>query len=274
MTDEQTTETVSTAPEPGLADLRRLVSDGCRVLAARGLADGILGHISVRIGADSLLIRCRGPRERGLAYTTPADIRLVTLDGAAAAAGELDGGWTAPNELPLHTEVLRARSDVTVVVHAHPPAVVAADLAGLAIRPIVGSFDIPGMWLAAGGVPVYPRGVLIRNRTLAAEMVHALGDRPVVLLRAHGLTATGSTVPEAVLRALSVDTIARMSLTVVGAGGTLVDLPAEDMAELPDLGAGFNHGTAWRHEMTRLDGDTAGEPASHDGAGHSGRPAI
>lgn len=258
-----------TAPDHALDDLRHMVSDGCRVLAGRGLADGILGHISVRIGADSLLIRCRGPRERGLAYTTPEDIRLVTLDGAAAAPGELDGGWTVPNELPLHTEVLRQRSDVTVVVHAHPPAVVAADLAGLAIRPIVGSFDIPGMWLAAGGVPVYPRGVLIRNRSLAAEMVRALGDRPVVLLRAHGLTATGSVVPEAVLRALSVDTLARMSLAVVGAGGTLVDLPPEDMAELPDLGAAFNHETAWRHEMSRLDGDSLGS-----GIGHRDRSAI
>jgi 3,4-dihydroxyphthalate decarboxylase len=44
-----------------------------------------------------------------------------------------------------------------------------------------------------------------------------------------------------------------MSLQVVGAGGTLADLPDADMAELPDLGAGFNTSTAWRHELARLD---------------------
>ncbi|HEV7825196.1 MAG TPA: class II aldolase/adducin family protein [Mycobacteriales bacterium] len=235
-----------------LGELRILISDACRVLAARGLADGILGHVSLRVDGEHLLIRCRGPRERGLLYTTPADIHLVTFDGEPAAPGELDGGWTPPNELPLHVEVLRARPDVESVVHAHPPAVVAADLAGLAIRPIVGSFDIPGTKMAAGGVPVYPRGVLVRNRRLALEMVAALGDRPVVLLRAHGLTSTGASVPEAVLRAISVDRIARLSLDVVSAGGTLADLPPEDLAELPDLGGPFNLDTAWRHELARL----------------------
>jgi 3,4-dihydroxyphthalate decarboxylase len=41
-------------------------------------------------------------------------------------------------------------------------------------------------------------------------MVEAMGDRPVVLLRGHGLTSTGADVPEAVLRAVSVDQLARL----------------------------------------------------------------
>lgn len=234
-----------------LAPLRQQIADACRVLAVRGLAEGYLGHISLRIDADRLLVRCRGPQERGLAWTTADDVHLVTLDGAPGAEGELDG-WTPPNELPLHTEVLRRRPDVAAVVHAHPPAVVAADLAGLGIRPIIGAFDMPGTKLAAGGVPVYPRGVLVRDRRLAGEMVDAMGDRTVVLLRGHGLTSSGSSVAEAVLRAISVDQIARLSLTIASAGGRLRDLPPEDMAELPDLGGGFNLGTAWRHELSRL----------------------
>ncbi|TDD81337.1 class II aldolase/adducin family protein [Actinomadura darangshiensis] len=234
------------------AEQRLQIADACRVLAMRGLADGILGHISRRVGPDRILIRCRGPHERGLAHTTAADVRLLDLDGAPAAEGELDGGWRPPNELPLHTEVLRARPDVQAVVHAHPPAVVAADLAGLAIRPVIGAFDIPGARLAQAGVPVYPRGVLVRDRRLAAEMVAALGAKAVVLLRGHGITSTGGTVPEAVLRAKSVDAIARMSLTVASAGGTLRDLPGDDLAELPDLGSAFDETTAWRHELSRL----------------------
>ncbi len=230
---------------------RQLVADACRVLAARGLADGYLGHVSLRVDAEHLLVRCRGPQERGLRWTTADDVHLVTLDGERGDDGEL-GDWVPPNELPLHTEVLRSRPEVSAVVHAHPPAVVAADLAGLAVRPVVGAFDMPGTKLAAGGVPVYPRGVLVRDRRLAAEMVTAMGDRPVVLLRGHGLTSAGASVPEAVLHALAVDRLARLELTVVSAGGTLVDLPAEDMAELPDLGAGFNHATAWRHELANL----------------------
>lgn len=234
-----------------LAALRTQVADACRVLASRGLADGILGHISLRIDDSTLLVRCRGAQERGLGFTTAEDIRLVDLDGAAAGPGELDG-YTVPNELPLHTEVLRARPDVRAVVHAHPPAVVAADLAGLAVRPIVGAFDIPGMRLATGGVPIYPRGVLVRDRRLAQEMVAALGDRPVVLLRAHGLTSAADSVEQAVLQAISVDLLSRLALDITSAGGKLVDLPDEDVAELPDLGGSFNTDTAWRHELARL----------------------
>ncbi|MHA6622193.1 class II aldolase/adducin family protein [Pseudonocardia sp. DLS-67] len=235
-----------------LGPLRALIAQACRVLAARGLSDGILGHVSLRVDESRLLIRCRGPAERGLAFTTDADVRLVDLDGNAGAAGELDGGYAPPNELPLHTEVLRRRADVDAVVHAHPPDVVAADLAGIAIRPIVGAFDIPGTRLAAGGVPVHPRGVLIRDRRLAAEMVESMGDRPVVVLRAHGLTSAAAGVEQAVLQALGVDRLARLSLRVVSAGGTLADLPEADMAELPDLGTGFNTATAWRHELANL----------------------
>jgi ribulose-5-phosphate 4-epimerase/fuculose-1-phosphate aldolase len=230
-----------------LDDLRADIAQACRVMAGRGLADGVLGHISVRVDADRMLIRCRGPRERGLAHTEPADVRLVDLDGN----GDL-GDRRPPAELPLHAEVLRARPDVRCVVHAHPFAVVAADLAGHRIRPILGAYDIPGAHLAAGGVPVHPRSVLIRTPELAREMVASLGDRPVVLLRGHGVTATGDTPAEAVLTAASVDVLARMTLAVASAGGAPQPIPDADLAELPDLGPAFFVATAWRHELARI----------------------
>lgn len=90
---------------------REHIALACRVLAHRGLAEGILGHISLRITDSTLLVRCRGPRERGLAYTQAEDIRMVDLDGNPAADGELEGGYTVPNELPLHTELFRRRPD-------------------------------------------------------------------------------------------------------------------------------------------------------------------
>ena len=136
--------------------------------------------------------------------------------------------------LPLHVEVLRARPKAVAVVHVHPPAVVAADLAGLAIRPIVGAVDIPGA------------------KPAALEMVAAMGERPVVVLRGHGLTSSGGSGQEAVLRAIGVESLARLSLQIALARGTQADLPAEELAALPDLGPGFNEGVAWRHEVARM----------------------
>lgn len=232
---------------PELDIRREEIAVACRVLAARGLADGILGHISLRIDDERLLVRCRGPQERGLAYTEAADIQLLDFDGNGA-----EDGYSPPSELPIHIAVLGAHPEVRAVVHAHPEAVVAADLAGIRLRPIVGAFDIPGAHLAAGGIPIYPRAVLIRTAELGNEMVAAMQGPPVVVLRGHGLTSTGASVAEAVLRAISVDRLARLSLAIVTAGGTLVDLPAADLALLPDLGAAFNEATAWRHELARL----------------------
>lgn len=232
---------------------RDLVAQGCRVLVARELADGLLGHVSLRVDDRRLLVRCRGPEERGLADTRPEDVRLVTLDGDAGALGELDDGYAPPHELPLHAELLRSRPEVQAVVHAHPEAVVALDLAGHRVRPVVGALDIPGALLAAGGVPVYPRSVLIRDAALGRAVAASMGDRPVVVLRGHGLTSAASSVEQAVLQAVAVNRLARLSLDILSAGGVLSDLPDEDLAGLPDLGGVLNRSAAWRHELARAE---------------------
>jgi ribulose-5-phosphate 4-epimerase/fuculose-1-phosphate aldolase len=235
-----------------LDDQRALVAQGCRVAAARGLVDGILGHLSLRIDDDHLLIRCRSDTDTGVAFTRPSDIRLITFDGSAGAAGELDG-YRVPNELPIHVETLLSNPAYRAVAHLHPPAVVAADLAGIAIRPIYGAFDIPGAWLARAGVPVYERAVLIRNPKLGKEMVAAMNGGPVVILRGHGITSAAASVEQAVLQVISLDALARMSLRVRSAGGALRDIDEQDWDDLPDLGSGFNTDAAWRHEVARLD---------------------
>jgi ribulose-5-phosphate 4-epimerase/fuculose-1-phosphate aldolase len=233
---------------------RALVAQGCRVAAARGLVDGILGHLSLRVDEDRLLVRCRSDDDAGVAFTRPSDIRLIGFDGGAGADGELDG-YRVPNELPIHVETMLADRRHRAVAHLHPPAVVAADLAGVAIRPIYGAYDIPGAWLAREGVPVYERAVLIRNSALGKEMVAAMRGRPVVICRGHGITSAAATVPQAVLQAISLDALARMSLRVRSVGGTLRDIDDADWEHLPDLGSGFTADAAWRHEIARLPAD-------------------
>jgi ribulose-5-phosphate 4-epimerase/fuculose-1-phosphate aldolase len=227
------------------------VAQACRVAAARGLVDGILGHLSLRIDDERLLVRCRSDSDTGVAFTRPADIRLIEFDGNAGAPEELDG-YRVPNELPIHVETLLADPRHRAVAHLHPPAVVAADLAGITLRPIYGAYDIPGAWLARGGVPVYERAVLIRNAKLGKEMVAAMRGRPVVICRGHGITSAAPTVEQAVLQAISLDALARMSLQVRAAGGDLHDIDDADWDDLPELGTAFTTEAAWRHEVARL----------------------
>ncbi|GAB2956363.1 class II aldolase/adducin family protein [Amycolatopsis acidiphila] len=234
----------------GEAAARSIVATACRALAHQGLAADILGHVSKRADADSMWVRCRGPQERGLLFTLPDDVRRVPIVGAA----ELPDGYAVPNELPIHTEIMRARPEVQSVVHVHPPAVVAADLAGLELRPIVGAFNIPAMRLAQDGIPVYPRSVLIRRPELGRAVSDVLGTKPVCVLRGHGIVATGSTVQQAVVRALNVEALARLTLDA-GAHGSPDVLSPEDVAELPDLGSTFNDQFLWQSLLAKLEHD-------------------
>jgi ribulose-5-phosphate 4-epimerase/fuculose-1-phosphate aldolase len=63
----------------GVPGARRLIADGCRVLAHEGLVSGTLGHISTRHG-PGMLIRARGPLDRGLEFATAEDVVLSSLD--------------------------------------------------------------------------------------------------------------------------------------------------------------------------------------------------
>ncbi|MCA1223694.1 class II aldolase/adducin family protein [Streptomyces sp. 8L] len=239
-----------TADLGGPGDPAGLIALGCRILAFQGLAEDILGHISLRDpdAPGTLHIRCRGPRERGLLFTERADVHRVPLDGPASGLPE---GTKAPNELPIHQEVLKARPDVRAVVHVHPPSVVAADLGGLELRPIVGAYNIPAMRMALDGIPVYPRGVLVTRPDLGRELADVLGDRPVCVLRGHGIVATGTTVQQAVVRALNLDALAKITLSA-SAHGVPPVLPEADIAELPDLGGGFNDDLVWRANTAKL----------------------
>jgi ribulose-5-phosphate 4-epimerase/fuculose-1-phosphate aldolase len=232
-------------------ELSEIIAEACRVMAERGLVENVLGHVSARVSATELLIRGRGPREAGLATTRAQDVQKVGLDDPITGAVRRLDGWRAPNELPIHTEVMRARPDVTAVVHAHPPAVVTLSLVGAPLLPIYGAYDIPGTKLAAGGIPTWPRSILVASAALGQEMAAALGDRPALVLRGHGLVSAASGLPavavkQAVLQALAVDTLARTTLAILQAGGQPRAIEADDLAGLPDLGSGFNVETMWR----------------------------
>jgi ribulose-5-phosphate 4-epimerase/fuculose-1-phosphate aldolase len=227
-----------------------LIAHACRILGARGLAEDVLGHVSLRTGADRLLVRCRGPQEEGLLFTRTADVHEVDFDGN----GDL-GGWAVPNELPIHVEVLRTRPDVDAVVHCHPPSVLLAGIEGVPLRAVVGAYNIPAARLALDGVPVYPRAVLVRRPELGREVAAALGTKSALLMRGHGITTVGSgeyAVEQAVGRALALDVLARVSVESARLGGRAPELTAEDVAELPDLGGAFNDVMLFRHHLARL----------------------
>lgn len=231
--------------------LRRDVATACRILAAQGLATGTLGHVSARVSDTELVVRCRGPHERGLAHTVPGDVWRFSLDGRAVDAPE---GFDAPKELPIHGELLRLRPEVGAVVHAHPPAALVCGLAELRPRAVFGAYNIPALRLALDGVPVHDRPVLITRAELAHEMIGSMGDRPVCVLRGHGVTVAAASVEAATVLAVNLDVLLTVTLELARLGATPPELDEADLAELPDLGSAFNDAMAWRALVADLPG--------------------
>ncbi|TAN20177.1 MAG: class II aldolase/adducin family protein [Actinomycetota bacterium] len=228
---------------------REKIALACRIMAMEGIVEATLGHISMRVGKDLMLIRSRGPEDSGLFFATPEEICLFDFSGNRK---EADRGFAKPVELPLHGETLRNRPDANVVLHAHPPAVLLAALSGLDLLPSFGAFNIPAALLAADGIPVFPRSVLISSIEVAQDMLASLGDHKACVLKGHGITVIGESVEQTLIRALNLNTIAGIALEVAQAGGRTEAVPEEDLAALPDLGSNFNDVGGWRYYLAKL----------------------
>ncbi len=133
----------------------------------------------------------------------------MTPDGKVASGAR--EGLFPPQEVFIHTEVYRARPDVVSVVHVHPPTVVLFTITGVPLLPIFGAYDPSALKLMLEGIPTFDRSVLISNPDLGHDLAATLGSHHACMMRGHGITATGSSIEEAALRAISLNELAEMN---------------------------------------------------------------
>jgi ribulose-5-phosphate 4-epimerase/fuculose-1-phosphate aldolase len=157
-----------------MKELRRDLAAATRMLVDAGIL-GYSGHLSTRAGADGrLLIQ---PVDDVRAQLLPDRLLLVTMDGDVA-----DGDGQPPSELPIHTEIYRARPDVGAVAHFHhDPTTVFTVVEG---HPVVPVKNHASRWFS--GVPVHPDPSHISTVGQGRALAATLGDRNAALLRAHG----------------------------------------------------------------------------------------
>ena len=236
-------------------ELRKKVALSCRILAMMGLVKEITGHVSFRISEKEMLMRCRGDDEYGLAYTEETAVRRMDFNGQGP---EITPNYQTALELPIHGEIYRNRPDVNCVIHAHPPASLVCGISDLEIRPIIGAYDPTAMSLTLGGVPIYPRSVLIRNQELANSLISVMGANDVCLMKGHGITVTGKSIEEATVRAIKFESLAQITLQVAQLGRTAPDIPwmdIEDFVRTSKGGSMLSRGVewVWRHYVKLLE---------------------
>lgn len=210
-------------------DLKRKSVLAHRILTMTGSMGDTTGHVFVRIpGTNEMLTRCRNDVDVAPAYVEPRGLHRVDFDGNPA---EDVGSWTIPPERYIGSTIFRMRPEVGCVIHAHPPAQVLCSILDVPLQPLVGAQNWEGSALALGGVPVYPRSLLIHNRELGAAMMAIMGDKDVAILKAHGNVVTGRSVEEATIRAIKIENLAKLCWQFAVARRQSPDISLEDWAD-------------------------------------------
>ena len=179
-------------------DARVSVAQASRILSGLGVVDAF-GHVSRRspVRPDRFLLS----RNMAPALVTPVDVIEHDLEGRPVSAPDA----RVFLERFIHAEIYRCRPDVGGVVHSHSPSVLpftlvseprlapVSHLCGF-LANVARAFDVADE-VGDGS------DLLIRDPALGRAFAAHLGQSSVALMRAHGFTAAGETIAQAVFRA-------------------------------------------------------------------------
>ncbi|MBO0753658.1 MAG: class II aldolase/adducin family protein [Bradyrhizobiaceae bacterium] len=199
------------------------------------------GHVSAR--HDKRPDRFLLARNMAPALVTAADIIEFDLDGNPIDAGDRK----VYLERFIHAEIYRARPNVGAVVHSHSHAVI--PFGAMQSHKLQAIFHMGGF--IGTQTPVFEirecagdgSDLLISNSELGAALAKSLGPKSVVLMRGHGATVVGATLPEAVYRGVYLDINARLQLQTMGHGP--VNYLTEAEGEATAITTGGQIGRAW-----------------------------
>jgi ribulose-5-phosphate 4-epimerase/fuculose-1-phosphate aldolase len=198
---------MSESPE----DLRAELATATRVLAHHGLM-GMFGHVSVLTDDPGtyLISPAAGTRKD---LCRPADVLALDLDDTFRPG--------RPLELYMHAEAHRHKPHLRSLVHVHSPGLVA--LSSMAEVPTDLLMLHAAFWPEV--MPTWDEPALVRDHDSAHKLIEILGDSAIALLRWHGAVIVGSTLREAVMRAVLAEEHARQLVTALSHGRPLAPVP-------------------------------------------------
>jgi HCOMODA/2-hydroxy-3-carboxy-muconic semialdehyde decarboxylase len=208
------------------------------------------GHISVRYPGDPgkyLMSRHLPP-----GMVTAADIVTFDLDSKPLTHSDKP----QYSERFIHGEIYKVRPDVVSVVHCHArPLIPFANVKSAKLRPMFHMCGFLGC-----GVPIFEireaggmTDMLVRTAPLGKALAASLGDKYIVLMRGHGATMVGESIPEAVFRAVYAMENATIQMQAHQlAGGGEIEFLSEEESVLSGKGRNVPRAWAlWKHQITQ-----------------------
>lgn len=200
---------------------QRLIDAGL-ILGAADLGDFTRGHVSVRDPEDPSRFFMK-PHSLGFEEVTLENIVICDLEGQ-----KIGGGGRRHSEVFIHSEIYKLRPDLNSVIHSHPKY---ATIWCSAERPwrIVSQACVA----FADGLGYYQDTVnLIRSPETGRGVAEALGHHKAVMMRGHGVTVTGISVEEAVIRTLTLENACHDQVLCLAMGGDIVEFDGKDIDAL------------------------------------------
>ena len=177
------------------------------------------GNVSVRLKGERLLITCTAVSKKDV---DEASLLVVDLDGKV-----LEGRKRPFSELELHLACYRARPEVDVVLHAHPPHATAWGLCGAELAPVA----MPEIVVSLGDrIPTLPR-FLPKDAAGLAQVAGCAAKVDAMLLSGNGALTLGTDLTQALLRMELVEHYAK----ILTAARLLGPVPPLEDAEVQKL---------------------------------------
>jgi L-fuculose-phosphate aldolase len=191
---------------------RQAMVETCRKMNSSGINQGTAGNLSLRVANGFLITPSSLPYD----LMQPEDIVEMAFDGTYA-------GRRPSSEWRFHRDILKARTDIDVVLHCH--SIYATTLA--VHHKTIPSFHY--MTGVAGGNTIRcARYATFGTQALSDAAIEALEGRLACLLGQHGQISLGKNLDSALWLASEVETISRLYVQALTLGEPPI-LPDEEM---------------------------------------------
>jgi L-fuculose-phosphate aldolase len=189
-----------------LPGLKRSLVYWCRKVWERGWVANHDGNLSQRISGGRLLVT---PTSFSKGEVREDDLLVLNKHGK-----KMQGRWRPFSELDHHLAAFAARSDVTAVLHAHPPTATGFSVAGVDVETTILAEAVVSL---GDRIPTL-KFAMPKSETHIENLVRYLTYYDAVLLENHGVLTVGKDLEQAYLRMELVEHLAQIKQVAMQVG--------------------------------------------------------